>query len=47
MISLPENASRTNCILFDNLGKEVKRYTVSGGENLVGIEELESGIYLI
>ncbi len=46
-IALPENASTTDCTLFDNLGKEVKRFTVSGGENLVDVSELESGIYFI
>lgn len=46
-ISLPENASTTDCILVDNAGKEVKRFTISGGENQVDISELESGIYFI
>ena len=46
-ISLPENASTTECILFDNAGKEMKRFRVSGGENLVDISGLENGIYLI
>jgi hypothetical protein len=46
-ISLPENASTTDCILVDNTGKEVKRLTVSGGENQVDISELKSGIYFI
>ena len=46
-ISFPENASTNDCVLFDNLGKEVKRFLVSGGENQVDISELESGIYFI
>ena len=46
-ISLPENASTTDCILFDNAGKEVKRFSVSGGENLVDVSELDNGIYFI
>jgi hypothetical protein len=46
-ISLPEKTSNTDCILFDNLGKEVKRFMVTGGENMEDISELESGIYLI
>jgi hypothetical protein len=46
-ISLPENASTTNCILVDNLGKEVRRFTVTGGENLVEVSELESGVYMM
>jgi hypothetical protein len=44
-ISLPENASTTDCVLVDNLGKEMKRFSVSGGENLVDISELENGVY--
>ena len=35
--SLPENTSTTDCFLFDNAGKEVKRFTISGGENLVDV----------
>lgn len=46
-ISLPDNAATTDCILVDNAGKEVKRFIVSGGENLMNISELESGSYLI
>ena len=46
-ISLPENASTTDCILVDNLGKEVKRFMVTGGENLVDVSALENGIYFI
>ena len=46
-ISLPENASTTDCILVDNAGKEVKRFTISGGENQVDISVLESGIYIL
>ena len=46
-ISLPENASTTDCIIFDNAGKEVKRFTISGGDNQVDITELESGIYIL
>ncbi len=44
-ISLPENASTTECILVDNLGKEMKRFSVSGGENLVDVSGLENGVY--
>jgi hypothetical protein len=46
-ISLPENATTTECILVDNLGKEMKRFSVSGGENLVDVSELENGVYLM
>lgn len=46
-ISFPENASTNDCVLFDNLGKEVKRFLVSGGENQVDISELESGSYMM
>ncbi len=46
-ISLPENTSITDCILVDNAGKEVQRFTISGGENVVDVSELESGIYFI
>ncbi len=46
-ISLPENASTTECILVDNLGKEMKRFSVSGGENLVDVSGLESGMYTL
>ncbi|MFM7662530.1 MAG: T9SS type A sorting domain-containing protein [Bacteroidota bacterium] len=46
-ISLPENASTTDCILVDNAGKEVQRFTISGGENLVDVSELENGSYFI
>ncbi len=46
-ISLPENASTTECILFDNAGKEMKRFSVSGGENLVDVSGLESGMYTL
>ncbi|NCA22170.1 MAG: T9SS C-terminal target domain-containing protein, partial [Crocinitomicaceae bacterium] len=46
-ISLPENASINDCVLLDNLGKEVKRFVATKGENLVDISELESGIYFI
>ena len=45
-ISLPENTEKTDCILFDKLGKEVRRFIVSEGDNQVDISELESGIYL-
>lgn len=45
-ISLPESTSRTDCILYDNLGKEVKRFLVSEGENQVEISELEKGSYI-
>ena len=46
-ISLPENASTTDCVLVDNLGKEMKRFSVSGGENLVDVSGLENGVYLM
>jgi hypothetical protein len=46
-ISLPENASTTNCILFDNLGKVVKRFSVSGVENNLDVSDLNKGIYLL
>jgi hypothetical protein len=46
-ISLLENTLTTNCFLMDNLGKEVKRFTVTGGENLVDVSELESGVYIM
>ena len=46
-ISLPENASTTDCMLLDNLGNEVKRFTISGGENLVNVSTLETGSYLL
>ncbi len=46
-ISLPENALTTNCNLLDNLGKEVKRFTVTGGENFMHVSELESGVYMM
>ena len=46
-ISLPENASTTECILYDNLGKEMKRFRVSGGENLVDVSELDNGMYTL
>lgn len=46
-ISLPENAATSDCILVDNTGKEVRRFSVSGGENLVNISGLKNGIYLI
>jgi hypothetical protein len=46
-ISLPENASTTDCILFDNLGKEVKRFTVSGDEHVLDVSVLKKGIYLL
>ena len=44
-ISLPENNPNTDCILFDNLGKELRRFVVTGGENLVDVSGLESGSY--
>lgn len=46
-ILLPNNSSPTECILFDNAGKDVRRFIVSGGDKQVDISELESGIYLI
>lgn len=46
-ISLPENALNTDCLLFDNLGKEVLRIDVLGGENLLDIKMLESGMYTV
>ncbi len=46
-ISLPENASTTECILVDNLGKEMKRFMVTGGENLVDVSGLENGMYTL
>jgi hypothetical protein len=46
-ISLPNNASTTDCILFDNLGKEVRRFSISGGENMVNVSTLETGSYLV
>ena len=47
MVSLPENTLSTACILFDNLGKEIARYTIYGGENNLNIKELQSGMYSI
>jgi hypothetical protein len=46
-ISLPENTSNSDCILFDNVGKEVMQFVIYGGENVVDISELTSGIYVI
>jgi len=46
-ISLPDNTSTTDCILFDNAAQEVMRFTVSGGENLVDVSGLECGIYMM
>jgi hypothetical protein len=46
-ISLPENTLNTDCILINNLGKEIKRFILSGGENDVNISDLESGNYFI
>ncbi len=46
-ISLPENASTTECILVDNLGKEMKRFSVSGVENILDVSDLNKGIYLL
>jgi len=46
-ISLPDNTSTTDCILFDNAAQEVMRFTVSGGENLVDVTGLECGIYMM
>ena len=47
MVSLPENTLSTACILFDNLGKEIARYTIYGGDNNLNIKELQSGMYSI
>lgn len=47
MVSLPENTLSTACILFDNLGKEIVRYTIYGGDNNLNIKELQSGMYSI
>jgi hypothetical protein len=46
-ISLPENASTTECILVDNLGKEMKRFSVSDVENILDVSDLNKGIYLL
>jgi hypothetical protein len=46
-ISLPENTSKTECILFNNAGKEVKQFTISSVDNVVNISDLESGIYMM
>ena len=46
-ITLTNNTSTTECFLFDNLGKEVKRFRVTGGENLVDVSGLDNGMYTL
>jgi hypothetical protein len=47
IVSLPENTINTTCVLFDNLGKVVANFSVSGGDNNLNIKELKSGMYII
>jgi len=46
-ISLPENSSKTEGILYDNAGKELQRFLLKSGENTLNINHLESGIYFL
>jgi photosystem II stability/assembly factor-like uncharacterized protein len=46
-ISLPENSSKTEGILYDNAGKELQRFFLNSGENALNINHLESGIYFL
>jgi photosystem II stability/assembly factor-like uncharacterized protein len=46
-VSLPENSSKTEGILFDNAGKELQRFLLNSGENTLDIKHLESGIYFL
>lgn len=46
-VSLPENSSKTEGILYDNAGKELQRFLLNIGENTLDINHLESGIYFL
>ena len=46
-VSLPENASKTEGILFDNAGKELQRFLLNGGNNTLNVNHLESGMYFL
>jgi len=46
-ISLPKNSSTMECYVFDNTGKELKRFIVVAGENLLDISILKQGSYLV
>lgn len=46
-ISLPENSLKTDGRLFDQTGKEVLRFNLSGGDNQLDIRGLKSGIYTL
>jgi photosystem II stability/assembly factor-like uncharacterized protein len=46
-VSLPENSSKTEGILYDNAGKELQRFLLNSGENTLDINHLESGIYFL
>lgn len=46
-ISLYENTEKTDCIVFDNAGKEINRFIVSGGDNFLNVSEIKQGNYLI
>jgi hypothetical protein len=35
------------CYVFDNTGKELKRFMVAAGENLLDISVLKQGSYLV
>jgi len=46
-VSLPENSSKIEGILFDNAGKVLQRLHLNSGENNLDIEDLDSGIYFV
>ncbi len=46
-ISLPENNLKTEAFIFNQTGKEVLRFNLSGGDNFLDVSKLGSGIYLL
>ncbi len=46
-VSLPENSSKKEGVLFDNAGKELQRFLLKGGENTLNVNHLESGMYFL
>lgn len=46
-VSLPENSSKIEGILFDNAGKELQRVPLNSGENTMDINHLDNGIYFL
>lgn len=41
------NTTRQNILVFDLAGKEVAQFTIEPGTNLISLNQLESGYYIL